>query len=285
MKTNAFGHQLPEMRDLFADTVVEKQIRKTLLSVLNYLEIDNPKLLINYVIQEAKTCADVTDYERSVHQLFDQKRITQRIPLKLSGRAQTIFNQIKDSIAGHQVLDYGCGDGTVGALIAKQGRHVVLADIYESGNIANLNLPFVKLHPGRPLPFDKQLFDSTLLLTVLHHCDNPLQVLQEAVRVTKHNGKIIVLESVYGVEEYGKGLTNEQQRLVNMFFDHFYNRVIHYSEFEANKVPVPFNFQTPTAWKSFFQKNGLVQEKCVKLGFDQPTVPEYHTLHVLRVKK
>ena len=30
---------------------------------------------------------------------------------------------------------------------------------------------------------------------------------------------------------------------------------------------------------------GFVEEKMMHLGFDQPAVMEYHTLHVLRVKK
>jgi hypothetical protein len=74
----------------------------------------------------------------------------------------------------------------------------------------------------------------------------------------------------------------EQQRKANIFFDHFYNRVLHYSPNPENKVNVPFNFNTPNGWETLFSNCGLKQETLLHLGLDQPTVPEYHTLHVLR---
>ena len=45
---------------------------------------------------------------------------------------------------------------------------------------------------------------------------------------------------------------------------------------------MPFNFCTPGGWKMFFEDLGLEQERVVYLGNDQLTVPEYHTLHVLK---
>ena len=108
-------------------------------------------------------------------------------------------------------------------------------------------------------------------------------VLREARRVTNSEGRIIVLESVYGVKSYGN-LNNEHQRLVNIFFDHFYNRIIHYSNFKENKVNVPFNFRTPEYWNSIFKKEKLTVKKTIHLRFDQPVVPEYHTLHILKIK-
>ena len=77
-------------------------------------------------------------------------------------------------------------------------------------------------------------------------------------------------------------LSAEQQRKINIFFDHFYNRVLHYSKDAKTKVNVPFNFNTPANWETVFAKYGLKQEALVHLGLDQPTVPEYHTLHVLK---
>ncbi len=282
---NAFNQKIPEIKELFTDVKVETHIRDTLRSVLSYLEISDSEEVIGYTLNKAKSYKSLAEYEKSVHQLFDKKRITQGIPVKLGNRAKLMFNQIKDYVKGHQVLDLGCGDGKVGELISKQGRQVVLADVYRNGNISNLSLPFIQIKQKGKIPFDDNMFDTSLLLTVLHHSDDPSQVLSETKRVTKEDGSIIVIESVYGVKKYSGNLTEEQQRLVNIFFDHFYNRVIHYSEFKENKVNVPFNFQTPEAWKKFFAKHGLVQKKLVHLGFDQKTVPEYHTLHVLQVKK
>ena len=77
-------------------------------------------------------------------------------------------------------------------------------------------------------------------------------------------------------------LSAEQQRLLNVFFDHFYNRILTYSTNPETKVNVPFNFNTPDNWKAVFAQYGLKEEKVVHLGLDQQIAPEYHTLHVLR---
>ena len=162
--------------------------------------------------------------------------------------------------------------------------------------MANTGLKFASCKKDA-LPFAKNEFDNALLLTVLHHSDDPLSVLREAYRIVRPEGRVIVIESVYGVDgnelsekerkkaEAYLSLTKEQQRKLNVYFDHFYNRVIHYSNDPKMKVNVPFNFRTPQEWKKVFEENGFVQEYAAHLGIDQPAVPEYHTLHVIRSVK
>jgi SAM-dependent methyltransferase len=281
---NAFNQEIPPVNQLLADKKINQFVGKTLVNVLNFLEIRDAQKLVETTLDKAARYKSLSAYEREVHLIFDEKRITQRIPAKLSDRAEIIFEQIKDFLQGHDVLDLGCGDGKVGEMIAKeQSRQVVLADIYEHGHISTTDLPFSLIKKNKQLPFRADSFDTTLLLTVLHHSDDPLAVLKEAKRVTRTNGRIIVIESVYGIKAYGK-LSREQQRLANIFFDHFYNRIIHYSEFKKNKVNVPYNFRTPQDWNKLFSKLDLAVEATIDLGFDQPTVPEYHTLHVVKVK-
>ena len=117
------------------------------------------------------------------------------------------------------------------------------------------------------MPYGDKSFDTTLLLTVLHHAAEPLSVLLEAKRVTR--GKIIVLESIY---------FDENHRKVNTFFDWFWNRVLH------QNINTPFNFNSPKGWEEVFTENGLTVEYSIDLGVDQPTVPEHHWLYVLKIK-
>ncbi len=280
---NAFGNKIPEIKTILKNGNVKKYIETTLKEVLTYLEIKEIKELVDFAINNASTYQDISDYEKKVHLMFDKKRGTQRIPVKLSNRAQLMFNQIKNHVKGRDVLDLGCGDGKVGEILQDiHGRDVILVDVYEHGNISNINLPFGLIKQNKKIPFLDSSFDTTLLLTVLHHSDDPVQVLEEARRVTKKGGRVLIIESVYGVEAYG-ALSEEEQRLANIFFDHFYNRIIHYSDFEENKVNVPFNFQTPQNWNTLFKKEGFSVVNTIELGFDQKTVPEFHTLHVLEV--
>jgi ubiquinone/menaquinone biosynthesis C-methylase UbiE len=245
----------------------------------------------------AKNYRKVTEYEFKVHHILEKEGITGRIPEKLSGRAMVFYNHIRNYLVPGTVLDLGCGDGKIGKIISTKKHKVVLADVYKNPNIKKTGLEFRLFRQGERVPARNNDFDNTIILTVLHHSDDSIKTIRESCRVTKPAGRVIAIESVYGV--HGKGLnaddkrkfrdylslSSEQQRKSNMFFDHFYNRVIHYSKDPMTKVNVPFNFNTPENWKRLFEKNGLKQEKLIHLGIDLPIVPEYHTLHILRVKK
>lgn len=296
---NAFGLKIHDIKGVFSDGDVEKHIRKTLAFVLKHLGIPDKKS--TYIIDEclsiAKSYSSVQQYELQAHQILESRGVTAEIPKKLTGRADIIYEQIKPYLLRGSVLDLGCGDGKVGVLCAKDRHQVVLADVYKHSNIDNTNLEFILFEQGEQVPVSGNEYDNCLVLTVFHHSDDPIKTIRESYRVTKPEGRVLVIESVYGVtgkelSETGRekaksylSLNQEQQRMANIFFDHFYNRVIHYSSDSKTKVNVPFNFNTPDNWKKIFEKEGFKQENVIHLGIDQPTVPEYHTLHVLRKLK
>lgn len=294
-RINAFGFTIPDIRDVVKDPVIHGYIADTLKRVLGHLGIP-PSCsgeVVDQCLANAKKYQEITEYECRTHQLLEDAGVTTEIPKKLTGRANQIFTQIRPYLLSGSLLDLGSGDGKVGELCAKTGYEVCLTDVYKNPNIDNTGLPFVICRQGQPLPFQDNRFDNTLALTVYHHSDNPLSTIRESCRVTKPHGRVLVIESVYGVtgqqlDQEGRAnagryvsLNEEQQRMVNIFFDHFYNRVIHYSKGPDQKVNVPFNFNTPDGWKKLFGSSGLVQEDVVHLGSDQPAVPEYHTLHIL----
>lgn len=292
---NAFGHNIPEIKAIVNDASVKQTIHTMLQDVLAYLDI--PKSHSNEIVAKCLTAAadapTLEAYEEQTHRILETEKIPQRIPLKLSDRASLMYRELSRYLLAGIVLDYGCGDGKVGEFIAKSGYKVALADVYRHGHVVETSLDFCLFTQGQATTFADNLFDNTLALTVFHHCSNPVSSIRDVARVTRRGGRVIVIESVYGVD--GKelqlamkkkmagylALPSEQQRRVNIFFDHFYNRILHYSKDAACKVNVPFNFNTPTEWQRIFEDCGLRQEAVVHLGLDQPTAPEYHTLHVL----
>ncbi|MFH0760858.1 MAG: class I SAM-dependent methyltransferase [Bacteroidota bacterium] len=298
--SNAFGLRIPEIKEVLNDPTLAGYIEKTLEKVLGHLGISSleSEEIIRQCLENAASYKRVSDYESVTHKILDRAGVTQEIPKKLTGRADQIFQQIKPYLLPGSVLDLGSGDGRVGELCAKNGYKVLLTDVYKNQNIDNTGLEFKLFQQGEPVPVEDDSFDNTLALTVYHHSSDPVNTIRESCRVTKSNGRVLVIESVYGVtgdvlsgearEKAGNylSLSEEQQRTANVFFDHFYNRVIHYSDNPGTKVNVPFNFNTPEGWKRIFENEGFGQEEIIHLGTDQLTVPEYHTLHVLRkIKK
>lgn len=296
MNQNAFGLKLYEVKEVLGDEKVESNVRNMLVSVLLHLGFSNIKSheIVNDVLFLAKNYSKVIDYEKKANSILKKAGVHETIPAKLSLRAKRIFSQIIPHLKKGSVLDYGCGDGKVGEMLSKKGFEVELNDIYEHPHISQTGLQFRLFNQDGDIPAVSNAFDNTLALTVYHHTDDPIHAIKESARVTKVGGHVLIIESVYGVHGAGLNkkqqdkiksyldLTTEQQRRVNIFFDHFYNRVIHYSEDPLKKVNVPFNFNTPDNWKKIFEKYGFRQEKVIHLALDQPAVPEYHTLHVLK---
>ncbi|HIJ99934.1 TPA: class I SAM-dependent methyltransferase [archaeon] len=112
--------------------------------------------------------------------------------LHLRFRAKPLGNAIAPLFKKRQsVLDIGCFDGVLSNYLAeKLELSVKGVDI----NIPKSVLINAKLYDGKKLPFKSNSFDCAMLIDVLHHSENPLQLLKEARRVSK---KTIVLKDIY----------------------------------------------------------------------------------------
>jgi SAM-dependent methyltransferase len=113
-------------------------------------------------------------------------------------RARRIFQGYEDWLKpGQAVLDVGCGNGVVGAMLAEQFQcKVTGTDIL---NYVKTGLPFVKLTDGGDLPFEAGSFDTVMLNDMLHHVpwDGQEHLLREALRVGRQVQVFEVEPSAY----------------------------------------------------------------------------------------
>ena len=110
-----------------------------------------------------------------------------------------------------RVLDLGAAEGYVGEAIHRRtGAEVTLADVEDMNRT---KLPHVR-YDGRRLPFADGSYDAVVLYFVLHHCEDPELVFNEALRVS--SGRVVVVESIYRTE-------HERKRLVTL--DTLANRI------------------------------------------------------------
>lgn len=178
----------------------------------------------------------------------------------LEGRARLFYNHVQEHLMGHEIVDFGCGDGRIGIMVEHDGNNVLLYDVQDyrrnrfKGNFTTNWSDVEKRH-----------FDTALALTVLHHCDTPGT---EIRRVKKVARRIIVIESV---------VSREMSWAEMAFVDWFYNRCFH----PGTEIPVPGNYMDVDGWRDLWSQEGLRVVHEEDLGVDLPIVPEMHHLFIL----
>jgi SAM-dependent methyltransferase len=110
---------------------------------------------------------------------------------------------------GHRVADVGCGTGDVArALAATVGADGWVVGIDASGTmlaearrrVGAAGLP-LEFRSGDVTDLDDPdcMFDATLCERVLQHVDNPEGAIAELVRVTRPGGRIVVIDTDWGM--------------------------------------------------------------------------------------
>src|SRR3989344_210492 len=267
-----YGDAISSFRDMLDDIETEQALRVGLDSIFGEIGLSKELLsdTIDFCIHSAKSYSTLLDYERSIYDFLKQKGVLENYNALKKDRASIRSEKVKQYLLGETVLDLGCGSGKIGAMVSNEGFKVVLADVYRNTTISTLDLPFYQIIDGQPLPFDDTSFDNVLILSMLHHAQNPLYTIDECNRILKKEGRVHLIETVYGVpiersngsygtdDSFFRSLPSEQQKRVTMFFDYFANHILDgYTEDPGKYIPVPFNFTTADNLERIFHKKGF----------------------------
>jgi 2-polyprenyl-3-methyl-5-hydroxy-6-metoxy-1,4-benzoquinol methylase len=141
---------------------------------------------------------------------FQKNRFLKNIIYKIKSKsAKDRIKRIKPYLnKKDKILDIGAGSCIVSEILQKEG--------YETTPIDVKNLSFAKnieptIFDGIKIPFKTGEFNTSLILTVLHHVPFPEKILEEAKRASK---KIIIIEDIY---------TNTLNKHTAYFFDSLLN--------------------------------------------------------------
>lgn len=120
-------------------------------------------------------------------------------PLNLA-RIQTFSDMVNSVGKGLMVLDVGCGDGVLSEPISKLGNYVTSVDLPTITMLAHKrHVSSVLSGDAEKLAFASNSFDVVLASEVVEHLWNPQSFLDEAYRVLKPKGYLIV-ETPEGIE-------------------------------------------------------------------------------------
>jgi len=133
----------------------------------------------------------------------------------------------------NRILDVGTGIGGLAFSYKKLGHEVTCLDVVDHSFF-----PEIKpvLYNGKKFPFENNSFDTSMIITVLHHTTTQREVIQEASRVSD---RIIIMEDVY---------TNPIQKYLTYFMDSLVNL-----EFKGH----PHSNRNEQEWEQLFEELNL----------------------------
>ena len=279
-RTNFWKHSIPTPQQIVGNSRLKPLIESLLSHIANMLGLNHAAQIdaIETIFKSATKVVDELAFEQIVKQRLLAKSDRIKMNLAIRKRSSVVYEEIKNYLQGQTLLDVGCGNGLVSEMSKQHFRELQLLDVvnYVSPEV---KLPFTPYSEGQKFPIECT-YDTVLLLTVLHHSNNPLSLLNETWKAV--GKRLIIIESVFGVHEESAttkyklaGFDDRDQIAYATFVDWLYNRVLH------NNIPVPYNFTTPQNWMETFSTLGMQLVKSTNLGQDIDIAPELHFLFVL----
>ncbi|MCA9907930.1 MAG: class I SAM-dependent methyltransferase, partial [Anaerolineae bacterium] len=167
-------------------------------------------------------------------------------------RIQALARAIGPKLESGHVLDVGCGNGQLAALIMTQRDDVDIVGI--DVHLRPESYVPVAHYDGEHIPYDAGMFSSVMIVDVLHHTDDPVNVLRECLRVSR--GGIVVKDHFF---------SNPLDRLLLRGMDWVGNA--------PHGVRLPYRYFTRTSWAQALESAGaheVMREEVVSNLYPQP---------------
>jgi len=136
------------------------------------------------------------------------------------------------------LLDVGCGDGRLAALVMRHRPEVRVTGL-EVRARPQTAIPVIEFD-GRRLPFPSRSYDAVMFVDVLHHADDAQALLQEAARVASL--AVVIKDHIVGAP-----------------FSAVRLRTMDWVGNIGHGVALPYSYWTREQWRAGFERAGLVE--------------------------
>lgn len=145
--------------------------------------------------------------------------LVKKITIGLMERTTLVrLNLFENKLIGNKILDVGLGTGSMAKILLDRKFDVRSIDVTNTSLYSEID-PII--YDGENIPMATKSCDTGLLICVLHHCSNPMKVLEETMRVCK---RVIIIEDTYR-NDLEKMLISARDNIGNFeFFQHQYHK-------------------------------------------------------------
>ncbi len=132
------------------------------------------------------------EYDQYIAHLLHGTEEAQERPINVE-RIQTILNMINRVGNGLSVIDVGCGAGAISEHIHEMGNNVTCADLPTITVLTHERQALLVVTcDAEQLAFASDSFDVVVALEIMEHLWNPSVFVDEAYRILKPNGHLIL---------------------------------------------------------------------------------------------
>lgn len=184
-------------------------------------------------------------YYNFTEKFFNKLAPFYNIPVALLSPIRKRIVKMSEAEKDSVVIDIGCGTGKQAYAFADKAEKVVAVDLNRKmldiakKNNRHSNIEF-SLQDATNLPYDDNTYDIAIISMVLH--DMPFSIIdktiKEAIRITKNNGKVVILE--YGVPK-NKFIAFWATSFIKLYESPYYKKFIKmnfYDYLKANNLKI-----------------------------------------------
>ncbi len=222
-------------------------------------KIDN---LCNSALQDSLIYKELNFFFKK---LLENNNLEDSLTLENSERIKYRAKQVEQMLENTKptnLLDVGCGDGAItnevmNTLGLSASNVIGLEILPRSEAVKSFN---VQMYDGKVFPLPDNSQDLITIFSVLHHADNPEDLIKESFRVLKPNASVLVREF---------DVCTPELQIFNLVMDHMYYFVyLPYPE-----MPIPGNYLSEKEWTDTFLNVGFVLDRSINTEPNNPYKP------------
>ena len=185
------------------------------------------------------------------------------------GRILSRLDQVKRmvKIPPESILDIGAGDGQIvtalGMSFGLPKEKIFATEVADYTGVAAAT--WLKYEPNGSIPLKENSVDLATIFMVLHHTENPAAIVDEAFRVLKTGGTLIVRET---------DAVTLKDKLFNRTMDTMFYEVFS----DVPGVPLPHNYKSRSQWRTLFKERGFEVASEIQNEQANPFTPVFFVL-------